>query len=181
MSNELAKTHKNFLIYQPFLEKSFVMYLTENGASVKTKANYRTDLRHFFMWMQLSVIKSSSIVADSHVGYLSIISSDLLAAYRQFLLEKNIPVGTINRRLSTLRSFLRCCKKNGWINSNAQIEIFNVKTSKTNGITDSETWFSRLVQWERQLEKQGASKSTVKNYMRDVESFLHWFHAKNKP
>lgn len=180
MNNDRLKKQKNFLSYQPFLETFFVNYLTENGASEKTKANYRTDLRHFLMWMQVTIIRTNSVADDSHVGYLSIISTDMLANYKHFLLEKNIPVGTINRRLSSLRSFIKCCKTNGWISSNTVIEIQNVNQNYEGNNHKQNTWFLKLAEWEKQLERQGASKSTIKNYIRDVEVFLHWIHSNPK-
>lgn len=178
MKNNQAGINKNFLLYQPLLERTFVVYLTDNGASEKTKANYRTDLRHFLLWMQATIRDGTPVPAESHLGFLSIISSELLANYRRYLLDHNIPVRTINRRMSSLRSFLKCCKIQGWINSNAQIEITNIQKDQKTKDSTTDTWFDHLALWGKQLEQQGASKSTIKNYTNDVESFLRWFHEK---
>ena len=41
----------NVLNYQALFDQEFSMFLQEQGASVKTKTNYRMDIRHFFAWI----------------------------------------------------------------------------------------------------------------------------------
>lgn len=109
--------------YQAFMERIFLGYLLEQGASEKTRRNYRTDVRHFFGWMEASRVHS--LVAVNH---------ETLEAYKRSHTDAHVPISTLNRRLSALRMFFRCAMKEGWITENPMDAVPNI-TDKVASIT----------------------------------------------
>ena len=161
----------NALDYQAILEHAFIDFLTADGASEKTRNNYRSDLRHFMGWTIFTIISRGFPTPQTHLDFIKLINADLLMNYKLYLLDNKIPAATINRRLSAIRMFFRCCLSYGWTANNPTITITNVagvphpQENKMQQI---------LAHWRKDLEQDGASKSTIKNYLTDVRKFLEW-------
>ncbi len=82
------------------LELNFRIYLSAvkkmRPVSVK---NYLSDIRHFIGWTSSGAAQFESDQPEI------IMVPDNLEKYRLYLTSSNLPLKTINRRLSTLRSF----------------------------------------------------------------------------
>jgi len=165
----------NALDYQSFLEQHFVAFLTEQGASEKTRNNYRSDLRHFLAWTTLTIASRRFQRPSSHQELLGSISPDLLQNYKFYLIKNNVPTATINRRLSTIRMFFRCCLSYGWTANNPTVTITNIAHAPH----PQDQTKQILAQWKKDLDQQGASKSTIKNYVTDVRKFLEFVEKKS--
>lgn len=168
MRNNCGIISSNVLDYQAILEHTFIDFLTAGGASEKTRNNYRSDLRHFIGWTMLTIVSRNYPTPQTHVDFVQLISADLLQNYKLYLLENRIPAATINRRLSTIRMFIRAAIEEGWIVQNPALTLSNVAEPKHDTIRDI------LTHWQHDLEAEGASKSTIKNYLTDVRKFLEW-------
>lgn len=101
---------KNVKIAKEQAERSiledFTAYMSSQGASEKTKANYRVDINHFLTWIR----KSSNFPHHSwqrgnstDQELLSHTGKALIEEYIQDQNHHQTPVATINRRLSALR------------------------------------------------------------------------------
>lgn len=164
----------NVLDYQVILEQHFITFLTEQGASKKTRNNYRSDLRHFIGWTMLTMASSGAPSPHTHLEFVSNITPDVLTGYKLYLTENKIPASTINRRLSAIRIFCRSCHVYGWINENPAIALANIATKQTDVHNSLE---KMLLHWKADLQQEGASKSTIKNYATDVKLFLRWLEG----
>ncbi len=170
MRNYCGVISSNALNYQVILEQSFIEFLTGQGASEKTRNNYRSDLRHFVGWTMLTIISTGLPNPTTHLDFVHLISPDLLHNYKLYMVENTIPTATINRRLSTIRMFFRCCLTHGWITHSPAETLINIRDDHKNNAPLS----AILTHWKQDLEKEGASKSTIKNYLTDVRKFLEW-------
>lgn len=141
----------NVPYYLDDIEMSFVVFLQKDGASVKTRKNYKSDVRHFLRWFNRP-IKS---ITPTHIN-----------EYKKYF-SSNTPQATLNRRLSTMRTFFSFCLESGLIATNPSRTITNVsKPFNTKTL---------LEDFAYDLQNEGASKATVKNYVSDVRQFFAWF------
>jgi len=130
--------------------------------------NYLSDLRHFLGWLIIKLkVKNPSLNIDDLTAdkFVSQITLDLIEDYKGYLLENNIPIKTVNRRLSTLRKFFSFCISQGWLKENLAKKISNVKKDLLEK-TDI------LLQFKKDLEKEGLDKKTIKSYLEDIQEFL---------
>lgn len=139
------------------LPNKFQEYLKQKGVCQKTLRNYRSDLNHFLEWSNTDNI-------------LPHFNSFLVANYKGHHLENRVPESTTNRRLSTLRNFARFLVAQGYIGSDPTQIVSNVKKD-----TNWEQKNQKLLEdFKKHLEKEGVSKTTLKNYLSDTRQFLAW-------
>ncbi len=165
----------NVAYYLDNVEISFTDFLEHQGASVKTRKNYKSDARHFLGWFVLALQSKLGSLPRSHSKFIRLITPRMIEEYKRFLLDNTIPVSTINRRLSTIRSFFHFCQLQGWISSNPTNLLANIPLIKKNIRMDPH---NLLDAFRRDLAAEGASKATVKNYVSDVRQFLAWLDQK---
>src|SRR3990167_9079430 len=82
--------------------------LTGNNLSKSTMKNYLSDARHFLGWLGLN--KSNINLKERLVG----LEKNSLNDYFLYLRKQNVPINTINRRLSALRKFFSYLLTCGW-------------------------------------------------------------------
>ncbi|MDZ7289941.1 MAG: tyrosine recombinase [candidate division KSB1 bacterium] len=112
MSRQISS--KNF---EAWLEKFLVYLKTERQASPRTLETRETDLRQFGEFLREE--KISAAVRRLHVRkYLALLSRGGLAA------------ATINRKLVTLRTFLRFVAREGGMDHNPTVNLVALKTPK---------------------------------------------------
>lgn len=143
----------NGLSSQDILERSFIQFLETQGASEKTRKNYKSDLRKFFAFMS-----DRPFTPEALVNY-------------QSQLTKDVAIATRNRHLSTLRSFLQFCHSQGLIANFFYSSLLAALTIQKPDKTSKEALLSSF---EEYLQSEGASRSTIKNYVADVRQFLTW-------
>ncbi len=140
-------------------EASFKQFLIAGNFKPITIKNYLSDLRHFFGWLslKLKVIKPNldlSLISETDV--LKEIDSQLIAEYKNYLITNNLPIRTVKRRLSTLRTFFSFCVSQNWLKSNP---------AKNN-------YQNLLTLFKEVLEKEKIDKKHVNSYLDDVQEFL---------
>ena len=160
----------NVANYQDVLESSFVEYLVSQNLAVKTQKNYKSDIRHFFSWITLTIQSQNLDIPQSHHEFLNLVSPQLLGQYKHFLLVNRIPAATINRRLSAIRAFGTFCQSKGWFAENPTTILTNVAIEST----PKDVITEMLNAFRSDLAREGASKVTIKNYTSDVNQFLKW-------
>lgn len=168
--------------YQALLDSVFSEFLTHKKVSEKTRKNYLSDIRRFIIWI---INKNTSILTPSqrpwlnqeHVlkAILGTITAENLEYYKQDLFALQTPASTINRHLSAIRLFCQCALEQSWIDTNPTIQIKNI-SSVTNLLTNE----SVLESFKKFLTDDGASKTTVNNYVTDAAEFLNWIDSEAK-
>lgn len=110
------------------LEREFKEYLVagiEKSGKVFTKStikNYLSDLRHFNGWLQSNLNQYYSLGEHSSFP----IDNRTIFLYREYLLQNDLPLKTINRRLSTIRKFCLFAEEKGYVDENLAAGIKNV-------------------------------------------------------
>lgn len=104
------------------IEANFKEYLESNNYSRTSVNNYLADFRTFLSWY---IMKLKSQQLEFNIKYLT---TPTLELYRDYLLAKSVPVKTINRHFSTLRSFIKLCIQENWLESNPLTLSKNIKT-----------------------------------------------------
>lgn len=153
------------------LEASFREYVLSGNKKLSPVSirNYTSDLRHFLGWY-LFFLKASPKYAqivdkagDNYV-YISNLSAQIIAAYRDYLQENRIPLRTINRRFSTLRRFCAFCISQGWLKENPAKQIANVGTAKEQSQV--------LNEFKKALEQDEIMPLEIRQVAGDVSEFL---------
>lgn len=160
--------------YQAKLIAAFITFLRLEGTSIKTQKNYTTDVQHFNNWAVLTIQNTHGIIPQNHFIFLNFISSDIIEGYKAYLRSHHTPIATINRRLSALRMFFRCCVHEGFTDKNPTINIANISQSSIS----SDPIDQLLAKWKSHLHTNGTPSVTVKRYTDDVKEFLAWMQKK---
>ncbi len=89
----------------PWMIRNFKSFLYENKKSNLTIKNYINDIKSFFKWLEeVSLTKNAWKVTDKNL--LSKINSQIVEEYKQRLISSSFSPLTINRKLSSLRSYI---------------------------------------------------------------------------
>jgi site-specific recombinase XerD len=140
--------------------------------------NYLSDFRHFIGWLTLHLSSQQHISINFNESrFISLINRQTIKNYKSYLVENNIPVKTINRRLSTLRKFCSFCISQGWLKENPAKRVSNVgadfmsarKTGKHEGLPLQN---DILQQFHQDLLKENFDKKTITSYLDDIREFL---------
>ena len=109
-----VQEHEEKIVADPWMFRNFKSFLYENKKSYLTIKNYINDIKSFFIWLEeVALIKYSWNVADNNL--LSKITLPVIEEYKQRLISANFSPNTINRKLSSLRSYIGWAKKQGII------------------------------------------------------------------
>ena len=71
-------------------------------------------------------IASSSEAQTPRNDIGNILTIEAVSDYKNYLVESNLPIKTINRRLSTLRKFCTFCINQNWMKENVAKKVGNV-------------------------------------------------------
>lgn len=158
------------------LEASFKNFLTAGNKKMSPVSvkNYLSDLRHFLGWLILK-LKTSGVSMDLGESFhpselATFLTESNLTHYRAYLTENNIPLATINRRLSTLRKFCSFFISQRWLNENPAKRINNIGSKKKVDAGDFGSNF--LNSFDEALEKDGVAKLEKKAHVDNVKEFL---------
>ena len=103
------------------LMNNFVKYLSnERNYSSYTIDAYSSDLIQFFRFLDL----------DCDVSNLDYISTDRVRAWIVYLNKNFVSARSINRKISSLKSFFNFCNREMYININPTLKIKNLKESR---------------------------------------------------
>ncbi len=103
-----------------FVIEKFLNYLlTEKRFSRNTVVAYENDLKQFFEFTKIDTLTS-----------LSEVNHQLIRSWIVDLVDSEFSNKTVNRKLSSLRSFVKWCQKNNYINQNPFKKVIAPKVSK---------------------------------------------------
>jgi site-specific recombinase XerD len=157
------------MIEQDAVVEMFSNYLTQEGASEKTKKNYIADLLDFLSWFE----KNEHI---NHEGtnktpiFLHTVTDQTVYKYISALETTKKTPSTINRRLSSLRVFFRACCQLGFTKINPTDGIHNIENTVTTGGEHKQV----LDIWHVHLSQKGLNRYSIQNHVNVVNEFLEW-------
>ena len=100
--------------------RDFKSYLLDQRCSQLTVKNYLADLRQFTEWTM--IVLGITNYADEN-GFFSSLNKQLLSTYKERLLtEKQLSPVSINRKLSSLRRYLKFASKYGLIDQKLSVD-----------------------------------------------------------
>lgn len=173
-------------------EASFKSFLLAGNKNKDTIKNYLSDFRYFcgFVMGQTSVLDN---IDSASLGLSPILTPQLLASYKEFLISSHLPRLTINRRLSTVRKFCTFCISQGWIKENPAKEVGNVASrildprsstapstqdprsmikDQTSKIQDQSALLDLVFEYENELGNLKDKKNDSKKELGNVNEFL---------
>ena len=163
---EANNQYKNFL-------RSFRNFLNTENVSNITVRGYVSDVRFYFNWYLPFLKKNLNL--DSNLDFslvLKHINPKILEAYKNFLLDSNLPVKSINRKYSALRKLGTFCLSQKYITEN----IFeSLKTISSHTAFPENIY--HLDQFRHNLYQKHISKSSTKSYLSDIRQFLLWIKS----
>ncbi len=149
-------------------EASFRQYLVAENHSPVSIKNYLSDLRHFVGWMDKEFrIQNLEFRIEN-------ISTSVIEAYKTYLSDNQIPLKTINRRLSTLRKFCSFCISQGWMKENPAKQVKNIGPIDPLGPI---SLIQVLTEYEQYLAEQNFDQKTITSYLNDVEEFYQFVQS----
>ena len=93
------------------------------------------------------------------------------------MIENNMPLKTVNRRLSTLRHLSRFLVSTQVIDSDFMQGIENSTTAKeVKQIRISD--HPSIEEFRGYLESEKISPNTIKNYLSDIKQFFNWVETR---
>lgn len=99
----------------------FIEYISfEKRFSKHTIISYKTDLEQFFLYLQTA----HEIVDIKHVNHL------LIRSWIVSLIEKELNARSVNRKITTLKTYYKFLLKQGIVQENPLLKIQSPKTSK---------------------------------------------------
>jgi site-specific recombinase XerD len=115
------------------LEALFNDHLHAEKISRVSIKNYRSDIKYFLNWFYIYLKGQNSDITSSIEGnsYIELFilhsSKGLIEEIKSYLVTSNLPVKTINRRLSAIRRFYSFCVIRGFLGDNPAKYTSNVK------------------------------------------------------
>lgn len=140
------------------LMADFSIYLRSKKLSSVSIKNYLSDVRQFLNKYSIN-------------DFIPVMLND----YRTSLIKKKIPLPTINRHLSSLRAFGRFLKEERLMMANPASNLLNIQENQ--GYAVSLGW---VKDFRKSLVREKLTPVTIKNYLSDVEQFLHWLKLVSK-
>ncbi len=159
------------------LEAPFKNYLLAGNINPISIRNYLSDYRYFTGWMGKQKKHST-------------LSEELIGEYKNYLITSQLPIKTVNRRLSTLRKFCSFCISQGWLKENAAKKVANIidlqkaklpvssdfrRDPIFQGGTVREKHGNELFslnKYKESLTKKGLPDNEIDQYVADVNEFL---------
>lgn len=158
--------------------KNFLEKLLNDGKSKVSVKNYKSDLSHFLSWSILK-LKSFGSYAENILEIIPFINKDFFNEYKSYMAENKIKAKTINRRLSTLRSFSRFLVSINALDQDFTDGIQNVGLKESSAVRLKDADIVSRFRESLTSDKK-VSDNTIKNYVSDVKSFLNWTNRKGE-
>lgn len=159
--------------------RCFRLFLDSENISKGSIRSYVSDVRFFLNWFTSFLVTNRIFSFDQNIDEISTVLKRVnqmtLDAFKNYQVDKNVPLKTINRRFSSLRRFGLFSQAQNWSSENPFDTLKNISISKP--FPEDKHHFT---EFEVDLWKNGATKLTIKNYMSDVRQFVSWSEKQSK-
>src|SRR3989338_5163342 len=153
----------------PWMIRNFKNFLYEYKKPNLTIKNYINDLRGFFTWLEeAALVKRSWDVADRNL--LNKINFSIIQEYKQRLSAAKFSPLTINRKLSSLRSYMSWAKSQGLIQSS----VISSQLSDT-----GQSVFSQSVPINRQQKNNSLKTENREQIAESIDKYSSFPPIKN--
>lgn len=161
-------------------EPKFSKYLHSQAYSDVTIRNYLSDLRHFFGWLTIKINAgtiNNKAPTDEFGALQSSFDSICVQEYRSHLFKNEVPEKTINRRLSTLRSFSEFCVQQGWLKENPTKHLLNISQKNS---SSSALYGTEFQEFRASLRNGIQDPALALQIESDVQEFIQYLSS-NSP
>lgn len=164
------------------IKEKFLLYLKEEvGVARSTLKFYKSDLSHFTAWLLLRV-RAWGILTDKLDEAVAFLSPKVAEEYKYFLIKNQTSSTTVNRKLSTLRSFAHFLTTSGVLASDFMAGITNISSTKKGNLELADRPENSVVEkFKKYLEAEKISPNTIKNYLSDINQFITWNQKHAQP
>lgn len=163
------------IIYDQIIS-SFLNDLKTLGLSQNSIRFYKSDISSFASWLK-SEVKNTGIIADDFKDIIPFIKPSFGENYKNVLVTKETPTVTINRKLSALRKFSNFLYSRKFLPFDFAENLQNISLAASKKTVN---FYAITEDFRKHLEKNKASKNTIKNYLADIHHFLTWLDS-NQP
>jgi len=163
------------------LLKHFASFLIEAGLSAVSVKNYLSDIRHFLNF--INNIPSNTTPPTVEEVFQNL--TKYVNLYTEYQRALFTPINSTNRRLASIRRFSTFLSSkfrtpegvpghNISPTPSAKLSGLPILTSPKPESTGKDAIARILSQFRTYLESEKRSHSTVKNYLSDLNHYLHW-------
>lgn len=152
----------------------FRSYLISQSATESTIKNYLGDLKYFLSFLRGTLIKNGIALDENIYELLHLLTAAELDNYVNFLKTQGLSVPTVNRKISSLKSYFQLAYHQGWIDINFTKHLSFIKNEVRLSLK------SLLSGFEEDLRREGVGLVSRKNYLSDVKQFITWLNATQK-
>ena len=140
-------------------EAEFKRYLVSVNNSNVTIRNYLSDTRYFHGWLITTSFYSKDTL---------LLNSDMLLAYKAYLVAVGLPIKTVNRRLSSMRKLCSFLRNQAIIDSFPEQSVSNVIINK-NSPLETELNSNKLISSKLLSDMK---RDKVEYHLQNIQDFI---------
>jgi site-specific recombinase XerD len=161
------------------LEALFKDHLVAEKVSKVTIKNYRSDVKYFINWFYVYIRGYIETVGgeENEVSLIEVFilhsTNGLIEEFKSYLIASNIPLKTINRRLSSIRKFYAFCVKRGYLTDNPSLSVTNHKDQPESILVPTKTSNNNT---QADFEKYLSNKLNIQNTDDIIEDYKEFMN-----
>ena len=160
------------IIYDQIIS-SFLNDLKLSELSSNSIRFYKSDISSFVSWLKLE-LRKTGILSDNFKDQLPFIKSSFAENYKNYLFVAGTPHVSINRKLSALRRLSDFLYSKEYLSFDFAKNLQNISMAASKKVVN---FYAITEDFRKHLEKNKASKNTIKNYLADIRHFLNWVNS----
>ena len=160
------------IIYDQIIS-SFLNDLKLSELSNNSIRFYKSDISSFVSWLKLE-LRKTGILSDNFKDLLPFLKASFAQDYKNYLFAAGTPHVSINRKLSALRRLSDFLYSKEYLSFDFTKNLQNISTTASKKVVN---FYAITEDFRKHLEKNKASKNTIKNYLADIHHFLNWIDS----
>ncbi len=157
------------------IEAQFLQTLEGSGINSLSLRNYRSDIHFFGKFVRENYLNDkTSFVGDQEFSHA--ITPEVLAHY-QTVLKDSYKGATVNRKLTTLKKFLRFLESQHLVQTSLVKEISlvgNIEGKRSKMMTHESVKQRVISNYKEYLSARRVTPHSQASYKSDIEQFLTW-------
>ena len=160
------------IIYDQIIN-SFLDDLKLSRLSNNSIRFYKSDISSFVSWLRLE-LRKTGILSDNFKDLLPFLKVSFAVNYKNYLIAAGTPHVSVNRKLSALRRLSDFLYSKEYLSFDFAKDLQNISVAASKKTVN---FYAITDDFRKHLEKNKASKNTVKNYLADIHHFLNWIDS----